>query len=175
MAEYNDKKFKKAKGFVIELLEIIKDIAEALPKPLESKYAYQRRLKSSLRGYSPNRIDRGLYYLKQKGLIKKKKAKDAAVYELTVSGKQKLLLTKAAQSKWKSKTGESCIIIFDIPEDKRKHRRFIRRYLINNGFTNLQKSVLIGPRFLPKEFFDVLEDWKLRQNVTLIKGRILYL
>ena len=125
-------------------------------------------------GYPPQRISHGLYYLQRKGLIKKKKTSSGFVYELTISGRQKLLLSSIPKNKWSSKDENSCIVIFDIPESKRKYRRFIRRFLLKNGFINLQKSVLIGPEFLPKEFQELLDEWNLRSNVTMIKGQVLY-
>lgn len=163
----------RTKSFLTELLEAVKELSELAPKPFESKYDHQKRLWRTMHGYPPQRISQGLYYLQQKNLIRKKKDAYYTVYELTISGKQKILLSKIPMGIRNSKDGNSCIVVFDIPESKRNHRRFIRRLLLNNGFINLQKSVLIGPNFLPSEFLELLEEWKLRQNVTIIKGQIL--
>jgi len=162
-------------SFIINLLQTVQGLGVFVPEPFESKYEHQKRIRMVMRDYSPARIDRGLYYLNQKGLIDKKKVNQINTYALTISGKQKLLLSKISRSKWSPRDGYSCIVIFDIPEAKRKHRRFIRRFLLNNGFINLQKSVMIGPEFLSKEFLELLDEWKLRQNVTIIKGQVLYL
>ncbi|MBI2355587.1 MAG: hypothetical protein HYV13_00045 [Candidatus Doudnabacteria bacterium] len=162
------------KSFVLDLLLIVKDLAELWPEPFESPYAYQRRISSTYPRFSPQRVSRNLYYLKKQGLIEKKKVRSRFVYQLTLSGKQKLLMSKISFNKTNPKDGTSCVIIYDIPNEKYKHRKLLRRFLIKNGFMNIQKSVLIGPQFLPKEFLELLHELGLRRNVTIIKGKLLY-
>lgn len=53
------------------------------------------------------------------------------------------------------------VIIFDIPEDRRKQRAWLRRVLVNLGFKKLQLSVWIGKTKLPDEFFYHLRHMKL--------------
>lgn len=171
----NKKSLKKlAKNFTLELLEAIKEFGEGLPQPFESKYEHQKRLWRAMRGYPPRKITQRLYQLDKQGLIQKKKQNNRVFYQLTISGEQKLLLRTIFQKKYTYKDGSSCIISFDVPEEFKKHRQFLRRLLLQNGFISLQKSVLIGPKFLPKEFSDFLEDLKIRKYVTIIKGNILY-
>lgn len=166
---------RRAKNFLLELLEFIKDVSEFIPEPLEGKYQYQRRIRRHFLGYPPQKINQGLYELKRKGLIERKLLKNNLIYDLTISGEQKVLMSKINRNKYNPKDGTSCIVIFDIPEEKSRHRRFLRRFLMQNGYMNLQKSVLIGPSFVPIEFYRLLELLKIRQNVTVIKGKILYL
>ena len=64
------------------------------------------------------------------------------------------------------------ILIFDIPEEKRAFRDFLRRLLKDMKFTQIQKSVLIAPYILPQEFYDLLEEMKLLQFVKVIEGKI---
>jgi DNA-binding transcriptional regulator PaaX len=168
-------KMRPGKKIMYELLSKIEELADLLPSPLEGKSNYQKRLWKMMAGYPPTQVSKSLYYLQQKKHIKKKVVENQQIYELTISGRQKLLLSTIAKTKWKSSDGNSCIIVFDIPESKRRYRRFIRKLLLDNGFINLQKSVLIGPEFLSKDFFDILEEWKLRRHVTLIKGKVMYL
>ncbi len=159
-----------ARNFSLQLLEALKELAELIPRPLESKYEHQKRLWRYTSGYPPLKISQGIYHLKRQGLIEKKTLQNKIVYELTITGRHKLLMAKVARHKFNPHDGTSCVIIFDIPEQKAKHRRFLRRFLLNNGFTNLQKSVMIGPEFLPKEFYEFLSELELRPHVTVIKG-----
>lgn len=53
------------------------------------------------------------------------------------------------------------IIIFDIPEDERRKRDWLRSALKNLKFSMLQKSVWAGKRKLPPRFLDDLK----RQNI----------
>ncbi len=166
MTKYSENK---KKSFLTELLTVLDGLSAATP------YNLKKKMWRSIMGYPPQRISHGLYYLQKKDLIKRKKTANGFAYELTISGRQRLLLANIPKNKWSPKDGNSCIVIFDIPESKRQHRRFIRRFLLKNGFINLQKSVLIGPKFLPKEFLELLKEWDLTSNVTLIKGQVLHL
>lgn len=60
------------------------------------------------------------------------------------------------------------LVIFDIPEYERKKRVWLRLELIACGFTMLQKSVWIGYRPLPKDFFEALEDLGLRKFTHIV-------
>ncbi len=158
----------------MSILQIVSELPELIPDPFETPNEDKKRLHFLAGGYSYNQVARGLSYAENRSLIKKKKVRNKFTYQLTITGKQKLLMSKISRTKFRIKDGSSCMIIFDIPEEKVHHRRFLRRFLLRNGFINLQKSVLIGPQFLSKEFFELLEELKLRQNVTVIKGSIYY-
>lgn len=162
------------KNFSIELLETLKDLAEGMPLPFESKYEHQKRLRSLMTGYSSKTISQGLSRLQQQGLIEKKQNKKSFNYQLTLTGHQKLLVNKITRVSKTRNENYACIIIFDIPEQKHKHRKFLRRLLLQNGFINLQKSVMISPHDLPKEFIELLSDLDIRQNVTIIHGLVQY-
>jgi len=173
--KFNKKKIKNiTKNFTLELLELIKILEEMIPEPFESPYEHQKRLQRMMGGSPPQKISQTLYKLKKRGLIDKKLIDNRISYHLTITGQQKLLISKISQNKLFPKDGTSCIIVFDIPEEKKRHRKFLRKLLLNNGFINLQKSVLIGPGFLSKDFLDLLDELGIRQNVTIIKGSVLY-
>lgn len=158
-------------SFMLTLLQTIKDVADVMPSPFESKGEYQRRVWKKMRDRSLPQIQLGLYRLKQRGLIKP----DPAVkfrYNLTLDGRQKLLMSKVINTKKLTNDNQATIIIFDIPEKKAKHRGFLRRLLLKSGFFNLQKSVMISRFELPKEFFELLNELEIRKYVTLIKGQV---
>jgi phenylacetic acid degradation operon negative regulatory protein len=83
---------------------------------------------------------------------------------LTPLGKKKALKLKYFQINKrerlkKRKDGKWIMIIFDIPEKKRKWRDELRGFLYNLGFQVLQKSVWISP-------YNVLD--RLREIVTTL-------
>ena len=123
-----------------------------------------------------NKIPRTTYYsalnrLEQKGLIQKKKKAYRNLYFLTEKGKK---LIRNPITKKQRTDGFSTIIIFDIPEEKARERTIFRRYLKNNGYTILQKSVLIAPFELSNDIKELIEELKIRNNISVIDGKIKY-
>lgn len=70
--------------------------------------------------------------------------------------------------------GFSTIIIFDIPEEKSRQRTIFRRYLQKNGYTLLQKSVLIAPFALSRDVKELIEELDIRRHISVIDGKINY-
>jgi len=64
--------------------------------------------------------------------------------------------------------GVARLIIFDVPERDRRKRLWLRIELANYGYRMLQKSVWLGRRPLPQDFFGALEDLSLRKFVHII-------
>ncbi len=60
------------------------------------------------------------------------------------------------------KDGKPRLVIFDIPEDERGHRDWIRSRLLSCDYVPLQKSVWFGKRPLPQELLKELKD----RNIT---------
>jgi CRISPR-associated endonuclease Cas2 len=69
---------------------------------------------------------------------------------------------------------QATILMFDIPEEKRTYRNFLRRLLKQIDFTMIQKSVFIASYILPKEFYDLLRELDLLRFVKVIEGSIRY-
>jgi len=108
--------------------------------------------------------------LKKKGLLSNKNN----TWHITRMGKEMLLkknssITYFKSKKPKSKKIKTTIIIFDIPEKKRKYRDWLRHELIEFGFDFVQQSVWFGPS-LPKEFILFLKKEKLLQYVKFFKA-----
>lgn len=91
-------------------------------------------------------IKRLLYYAKRKGYVDQD-------YRTTQTGKQKLAsLSLQPLSMPKSWNQKWSMIIFDVPEENRKHRYHVRRLIKQLGFVQLQQSVWIHPAVCEKEF-----------------------
>jgi len=61
------------------------------------------------------------------------------------------------------------IIIFDIPEKKKRYREWLRNELVGFGFNLVQKSVWIGPD-LPKEFIEYLNEVGLLKHIRFFQA-----
>lgn len=87
-----------------------------------------------------------IYHLKKQGYIKVKNLEGKKAMLLTKKGAEKVLKTKfKLEKKEKRKDGKWLMVLFDIPEKKRKLRNSFREYLQILGFKMLQKSVWVCP------------------------------
>ncbi len=121
-----------------------------------------------------NKIPRTTYYDKLKrferhGLVKKVRKSYGNVYVLTDRAKQ---LRGKPRIKARRLDGLSTVIIFDIPEDKHKARDNFRRYLIKNGYTQIQKSVFISPFKVFLQLRDFIYELGIVPQVTILSARV---
>lgn len=108
--------------------------------------------------------------LKKQGLIENKNK----IWQITQKGKIHLknkLISKIPHFGHlkNKKTERNMIVIFDIPETRRKQRNWLRGDLMALGFILLQESVWFGPAPLPKEFIQYLNDTNLLQYIKFFK------
>ncbi|MDP4001219.1 MAG: hypothetical protein Q8P83_03185 [bacterium] len=112
--------------------------------------------------------------LEKRRLISKRTNRQAIIYEITDLGRAKnLKWNYKRKPKKQRQDGFSTIIIFDIPEQKKKSRDFLRRFLKDNDFVQLQESVYIGRFWLIKDFYELLEELRIKEYVSVLEGRIL--
>jgi CRISPR-associated endonuclease Cas2 len=101
--------------------------------------------------------------LQKQGFIEKKKDKNhGSFWRITRTGlghlgykKEKRFLSPLKNEN--NKKSSLKVVIFDIPEVKRKERNWLRATLVNFGFEKLQKSVWIGEGDLSNDFMDRLK------------------
>ena len=110
---------------------------------------------------------------RKQGWLEQKKTNDQIYYRLTKQGRIKQLILTLKKSPLKSGK-HATIVIFDIPEEKRTFRNYLRRLLKQMEFTMVQKSVFIAPHLLPREFYILLEELGLGPCVKIIEGQIRY-
>ncbi|PIV64901.1 MAG: hypothetical protein COS09_02420 [Candidatus Nealsonbacteria bacterium CG01_land_8_20_14_3_00_12] len=131
--------------------------------PQPDKIDYQKLKEQTLRST--------LSRLKKRGLIENK----TGVWNITDNGRKFLknkLISKIPHFehlKTKNKKKEM-VIVFDIPEIRRRQRNWLRMELVALGFILLQKSVWIGPAPLPKEFIEYLNETNLLQYLKFFKA-----
>lgn len=132
--------------------------------PPDEFKAAQERASRELRRKEYQRAASLVSYLKRKGFIEQREGK---MWKLTERGLLRLQKNTAV-SKYipiskHHRVGDDQmrVVIFDVPEDRRKHREWLRFSLQNLGFELLQKSVWIGKSKLPEEFFSQLQEFEL--------------
>jgi len=64
---------------------------------------------------------------------------------------------------------KNLLLIYDIPELKKKERDWFRRQLISLGFIMIQRSVWVGPSPLPSDFLNYLKSINIKKNITTFK------
>ncbi len=113
-----------------------------------------------------------IHRLKQDGLVKKRESGKNGTLLITTKGK-KLLASinkeyNLSPGKYVGIESEDLkIIAFDIPEEYRRKRGWLRGTLRNLGFTMLQKSLWIGNYTVPEEFLNDLQSKELIQYVHI--------
>ena len=108
-----------------------------------------------------------LNYLKRDGLIKKK----GREWDITRKGQEKLnKLTYKNNLVLKAKITENPIIIsYDIPEELKKERGWLRDILKLFDFNMVHKSVWIGNCYLPEECIHQLKEKKLIPHIHIFE------
>ena len=134
-------------------------------------------------GYTPtnfSRSSKATYYnwnksvsrLKDKKLIEQK----GDIYYLTTQGEKEAFLQKIKgeitsyslnhkNMKW---DGKWRMIVFDVPEKKRRHRDELRSMLKAIGFKEFQKSVWVYPHRVPNFLKELLFEENIKHYTRLI-------
>jgi len=128
-----------------------------VPKP--KRIDYQKLKEQTLRTI--------LSRLKKRGLVEDKKG----IWAITEKGREflKNKIPHFGHLKTENKKKEM-VVVFDIPELRRKQRNWLRSELMALNFIPLQKSVWLGPAPLPKEFIKYLSETNLLQYLKFFKA-----
>ncbi len=142
-------------------------LIDLVPRPLESKSRYVRRL---INGQS----DFKAYYkimmgLEKRGIIKIFKDKNGKHIQLTPKGRIEVFLEKAKIVEHGSWDGKFRMAVFDIPEDARSERNKLRKLLKINGYKKLQQSVFINPYPLNEEGIKYLQETGLIKYIRIFR------
>jgi phenylacetic acid degradation operon negative regulatory protein len=117
-------------------------------------------------------IHRAIKRLYQTKLIDIKEEKDGVVtLKLNENGKEKILKYQIGNMKipvMKKWDGKWRIVLFDIPESKKKIRDILRFHLKKLGFFEFQKSVFVHPFECKSEIEFLIEFYQIRRHVRFI-------
>lgn len=150
------------------------EFAEMLPVPFENPYQHVRRMHRSALGvpdfkkWQYNRIAKRL---KTEGRIVITQKNGKIFLQLTKRGRIFTLLSKLKQNFPRSNhwDGKWRLLIWDVPESSRRERNFIRAFVKNLGFYQLQKSVFITPFELPRAAVDYLNWSGLDKFIRILR------
>lgn len=123
----------------------------------------------SLFPYKKQSVANAVYRLKKEGYIKKD-----GDFLFAMPKSQKYIESKKARflvfdSKIKEKSPKNLIVMFDIPEERKAEREWLRFHLKKFNYEMIQKSVWVGPSPLPKEFLDYVKEINLENNIKTFK------
>jgi phenylacetic acid degradation operon negative regulatory protein len=109
--------------------------------------------------------------LKKKGYVQSASLKEKRGILLTQKGKRKALKTKllleSSPGLKRRKDGKYSMVIFDIPEKKRRLRDEFRNILLSLGFRQFQKSVWISPFDIQKQLEEAIRIYDLEDYVRI--------
>lgn len=120
------------------------------------------------------RIKRAVYNLQKQKIIAMYKKDGKEVIEITQKGKKRLLAYNLEDMEIKKQAlwdGFWRIVIFDIPENKRRARDAINMALKKINFYPLQKSTFIFPYPCKDEIDFIGEYFGVRENILYIKAK----
>lgn len=150
----------------------LRTVTSTYPFPLNyKKYILtQDKVIDKIKEIKEQTLRRTLSRLKKRGLIENKNN----IWKITQEGrnylKEKSFLIAPHFGYLKIKnTKKDMIVIFDIPEIRKKQRNWLRKNLTALGFIMLQESVWFGPSPLPKEFIEYLNETNLLQYLKFFK------
>lgn len=118
----------------------------------------------NIRNLTINNTRTILWRLKNKGLVS---TTSLGNYSLTNLGSQFIqeIKKKTDQARW---DGKWRMVLFDIPETKRRHRLWLNACLARSGYKQIQKSVLIGKFPVDEELLSDLIEKDLYRYVRII-------
>ena len=149
----------------IELWELAKDLGSFAEEMAFTPYGKLR---------VGGRIPRPTYYNKLKrferhGLVKRQKTPTGHIFIITPKAKA---LRRGPSTKVLRTDHLSTLILFDIPEEKHNARDTFRRFLIRNGYAQIQKSSFISPFKCCESIKQMISELELEKNVSLFSVRI---
>lgn len=83
--------------------------------------------------------------------------------------KRKMLFLQTFKSPFDDNQPKNLLVLFDITEDRKSERNWLRRHLRKFGYKMIQRSVWVGPSPLPKEFIAYIKKIKLDDSIKTFK------
>ena len=139
-------------------LRILKDIFDQEELTLEDIYSAYGASKDKKTIYNT------LFRLVAEGLIDEQDKLGDTTYTLSKEGE------KLINQHFPTRDGIWKMIIFDIPESKRKIRNFLRARLTSLGFKRWQNSIWVTPYALHADFEEELQQLAKTLFIRLIKS-----
>lgn len=122
---------------------------------------YERHLNKSA-------LSKALRRLREKGLVETYALSDKLAYKLTVAGQNLTAIRYFDEKNW---DGIWRVVIFDIPENRRRIRRILRDRLKVWGFVPWQKSVWASQRNIARELDEIIKELQIEEWVIVLESK----
>jgi len=121
--------------------------------------------------YSRGTVSVTLQRMKKKKLVSISGANRGAIWKITQKGRSHF---RNAETDFglPPEDGKTRVFMFDVPEDRKGERNWLRRELVSCDYTSLQKSVYIGKRPLPATLLKELDGRGLLEHVHIVSLEI---
>jgi DNA-binding PadR family transcriptional regulator len=157
-----------ASGALLATVFIMPGMAKVLPR---SSGDYQENWREWKR-FNPAYLRRSLKRLKKQKLVEIEEENGLTTIKITTAGKRKVLkyaLEELEIAQTKSWDGKWRLIIYDIPQNKRRLSNLLSQTLKNLGFFALQKSVYLIPYPCQSQIEFIREYFGLGDNVLILE------
>lgn len=118
-------------------------------------------------GHNEQSVRAAISRMSRQGWVQSRREGNKSFYSLTTRGKKRM--DEAAVRIFKLKTqpwdGKWRILIYTIPEEKRKIRDELRQELVWSGFGTISNSCWISPNDLEKQVYDLIEKYEIKEYV----------
>lgn len=119
--------------------------------------------------YKKSTVSMSLYRLNKKGYLKR----EGDAWLLTSEGeryaREKYFKFERFASPFAKGSKRDLLVMFDVPEERRNYREWLREQLKEFGYVMIQRSVWVGPSPLPKEFKHYLKKLNLDKSIKTFK------
>lgn len=146
----------------------------SLTRSSRTYFAALKQASRAWRDINHRAIDRAIQSLYESKLVDIRELADGRTeMQLTERGKKKVLLMNIdaiklpEPSRW---DGKWRMVLFDIPEEKKRARDALRQKLTDIGFKELQKSVLVYPHACHDQLDFLIEYFELRRYVRTLEA-----
>ncbi|HVS79787.1 MAG TPA: CRISPR-associated endonuclease Cas2 [Candidatus Paceibacterota bacterium] len=76
---------------------------------------------------------------------------------------------RSFESPFKKNSPKNLIVMFDVPEERKYEREWLRNHLRRFGYQMIQKSVWVGPSPLPREFTGYAKEIGIKKCIATFK------
>jgi DNA-binding transcriptional regulator PaaX len=133
-------------------------------RSMSVRYAVLKELINEREKNEINKFKQSLYRLKTKGFIKISDDKILLNHHKYMQENMTSLFFQ------KEERVEGVMVMFDIPEEKKKIRDWLRRHLQIWGFVMIQKSVWFGKGKITEDFKNHLKLLDIKDNVKIFNA-----
>lgn len=140
---------------------------ESLGRSLRKAERIIERCPHDFSNHSQNTVSTTLSRLRSRGLVSRRGPPKKTIWSLTAKGKSHFQDTKA-ENTLPSEDGKIRLVVYDIPENMFAQRAWLRNRLSAYKYSQLQRSVWLGKRPLPRKLRNELKERKLLPHIHVV-------